>query len=116
MIKRYYNLEKLIKPNKVLIIYGPRRVGKTTLLNDFLSRTKLKYKLDSGNNIRVQQILGSQDFSQIKEYAAGYQLIVIDEAQQIPNIGRGLKVLVDQVPDLRVIALLVPLLLIWLKK
>jgi predicted AAA+ superfamily ATPase len=103
MIKRYYNLEKLIKPNKVLIIYGPRRVGKTTLLNDFLSRTKLKYKLDSGDNIRVQQILGSQDFSQIKGYATGYQLIAIDEAQQIPNIGMGLKILVDQVPDLRVI-------------
>ena len=61
MIKRYYNLEKFMKPNKVLIIYGPRRVGKTTLLNEFLSRTKLKYKLDSGDNISVQQILGSQD-------------------------------------------------------
>jgi len=104
MIKRYYNLEKLVKPNKVLIIYGPRRVGKTTLLNDFLSRTKLKYKLDSGDNIRVQQILGSQNFSRIKEYAAGYQLIAIDEAQQISNIGMGLKILVDQIPNLRIIA------------
>jgi len=104
MIKRYYNLEKLIKPNKALIIYGARRVGKTTLLNDFLSRTKLKYKLDSGDNIRIQQILSSQDFSQIREYASGYELIAIDEAQQIPNIGMGLKILVDQIPNLRVIA------------
>ena len=104
MIKRYYDLKKLIKPNKILVIYGPRRVGKTTLLNDFLSQTKLKYKLDSGDNIKVQQILSSQDFSQIKEYAAGYQLIAIDEAQQIPNIGMGLKILVDQLPKLRIIA------------
>ncbi len=104
MIKRHYNLENLIKKQKALIIYGPRRVGKTTLLNDFLSNTKLKYKLDSGDNIRVQQILSSQDFSLIKEYAAGYELIAIDEAQQIPNVGIGLKILVDQVPDLMVIA------------
>jgi len=104
MIKRYYDLEKLIKPGKVLIIYGPRRVGKTTLLSDFLLHTKLKYKLDSGDNIQVQQILGSQDFSQIEEYAIGYELIAIDEAQQIPNIGMGLKILVDQLPELRIIA------------
>ncbi len=104
MIKRYYNLEKLIKPGKVLIIYGPRRAGKTTLLNDFLLHTKLKYKLDSGDNIKVQQILSSQDFSQIKEYVAGYELLAIDEAQQIPNIGMGLKILVDQLPKLKIIA------------
>lgn len=104
MIKRIYNLEKLIKARKVLIIYGPRRVGKTTLLNDFLSHTKLKYKLDSGDNIKTQQILSSQDFSQIIEYAAGYELIAIDEAQQIPNIGMGLKILVDQAPNLKIIA------------
>jgi len=103
MIKRYYDLEKLIEPNKVLIIYGPRRVGKTTLLDEFLSRTKLKYKLDSGDSFQVQQILSSQDFSQIIEYASDYKLIAIDEAQQIPNIGMGLKILVDQVPGLRVI-------------
>jgi len=104
MIKRYYNLEKLIKPNRALIIYGPRRVGKTTLLSDFLSHTKLKYKLDSGDNIKTQHLLSSQDFSQIKEYASGYDLIAIDEAQQIPNIGMGLKILVDQIPNLRIIA------------
>jgi len=104
MIKRIYDIENLIHTQKVLIIYGPRRVGKTTLLSDFLTRTKLHYKLDSGDNIRVQQVLSSQDFSQIIEYASGYELIAIDEAQQIPNIGMGLKILVDQIPGLKVIA------------
>jgi hypothetical protein len=104
MIRRVYQIEQLLKPNKVLIIYGPRRVGKTTLLENFLTHTPLKYKLDSGDNIRTQTILGTQDFSMILEYAAGYELIAIDEAQQIPNIGMGLKIMVDQIPEIQVIA------------
>lgn len=104
MIKRAYKLEDLIKPNKVLVIYGPRRVGKTTLLNNYLTSTKLRYKLDSGDNIKTQLVLSSQDFSQILDYASGYELLAIDEAQQIPNAGMGLKIIVDQVPDIRLIA------------
>ena len=103
MIKRHYDLENLIQEQKVLVIYGPRRIGKTTLLSEFLSKTKLKYKLDSGDNIKTQQVLSSQDFSLIKAYAAGYKLIAIDEAQQIPNIGMGLKILVDQIPGIIII-------------
>jgi uncharacterized protein len=44
------------------------------------------------------------DFDQIKAYAEGYELIAIDDAQEIPNIGKGLKILVDQIPNLYVIA------------
>lgn len=105
MIKRYLDkLDDYLKPGKALIVYGPRRVGKTTLLQNYLSQTKLKYKLDSGDNIRVQQILDSEDFKQILEYAEGYELIAIDEAQRIPKIGQGLKILADQRPDLKIIA------------
>ena len=105
MLKRVYeNLDKLLKANQVLIIYGPRRVGKTTLLKSFLNKTKLKYKLDSGDNIRTQDVLSSQDFTKILDYASEYNLIAIDEAQQIPNIGMGLKIIVDQVDKIFVIA------------
>lgn len=105
MFKRAYEpLDNYIQPNRVLVIYGPRRVGKTTLLQAYLARTDLKYKLDSGDNIRTQQIMGSQDFSQILPYVEGYQLLAIDEAQNIPNVGMGLKIIVDQVPGIRVIA------------
>lgn len=104
MINRAYNLEELIKPNKVLLVYGPRRAGKTTLLNIFLSHTALKYRLDSGDNIRIRHLLSSQDFNQIVDYASGYDLLAIDEAQQIPGIGPGLKIIVDQVPGIKVIA------------
>lgn len=60
-------------------------LGKTTLLKNYLNQTSLKYKLDAGDNIRTQQVLSSQDFTQILEYAQGYNLIAIDEAQNIPN-------------------------------
>ena len=104
MYKRIYEpLDQFLQPNKALVIYGPRRVGKTTLLQNFLSQTTLKYKLDSGDNIRTQQILSSQDFSQILSYVEGYELLAIDEAQNIPNIGMGLKIIVDQAPNIRVI-------------
>ena len=105
MIKRFYdNLKEFLKPGKALIIYGPRRIGKTTLLKSFLKQTTLKYKLDSGDDIRTQQNLSSQDFSKILEYIHGYQLIAIDEAQQIPNIGMALKIIVDQSPETMIIA------------
>ncbi len=105
MISRYYHdLEPFLAPGRVLVIYGARRVGKTTLIGEFLQRTKWKYKLDSGDNIKTQQILSSQDFSTILSYIEGYDLLVIDEAQQIPNIGMALKIIVDQRPDIRVIA------------
>jgi len=104
MFKRAYEpLDQFLQPNKALVIYGPRRVGKTTLLQNFLSQTALKYKLDSGDNIRTQQILSSQDFGQILPYIEGYELLAIDEAQNIPNVGMGLKIIVDQVPNIRVV-------------
>lgn len=103
-ISRHYNPKDYLEPNKAVIIFGPRQIGKTTLLNNFLSRTKLKYKLDSGDNVSLQDILGSQDFEKINEFTSGYELIAIDEAQNIPNIGMGLKIIVDHTPNIRVIA------------
>lgn len=102
--RNYQKLDKYLHPNKVLVIYGARQVGKTTLLKNYLDQSKLKYKLDSGDNIKTQQILSSEDFSQILDYVSGYELLAIDEAQRIPKIGLGLKIIVDQVPKIKVIA------------
>ena len=105
MIKRCYEpLDRYIQPNKVLLIYGPRRTGKTTLLQSYLSQTSLKTKLVSGEDIRAQQVLSSQDFREILAFVEGYTLLAIDEAQEIPNIGMGLKILVDQAAGLNIIA------------
>lgn len=97
------DLDKLMKAKRVLIIYGARRVGKTTLLQRYLSQCHYRYKLDSGDNIRTQQLLSSGDFTQILEYISGYELLAIDEAQEIPNIEKALKILVDHSPETRII-------------
>ena len=105
MLPRFYqNLNDYLKPNKALIIYGPRQSGKTTLLNEFLKNTGLKYKLDSGDNIKTQEILSSEDFEKITAYVSDYELIAIDEAQKVPKIGHGLKIIVDQIPNIKIIA------------
>ncbi len=105
MIRRAYEpLEQQLRPNKALVIFGPRRCGKTTLLKQCLSHTSLRAKLVNGDDIRVQQALGSQDTRQIIALVEGYELLAIDEAQQIPNVGMGLKILVDHAPGLQVIA------------
>ena len=105
MLPRYYDRVKdLIPKNKVLIIYGSRRVGKTTLLKKVLESTDWKYKIDSGENIRINQIFSSNDFALLSEYVEGFDLVAIDEAQEIVNIGKGLKILIDNHPDLKIIA------------
>ncbi len=105
MIKRFWsNPDTLLQAGKVLIIYGARRVGKTTLVKEWLKSTTLKFRYESGDNIRIKNLLSSGDFEIIKEFASGYDLIVIDEAQQIPDIGKGLKILVDEIPDIKIIA------------
>ena len=105
MIPRIYQeLDKYLEPNKVVVIYGPRQAGKTTLIQNYLTQTKFKYRLSSGDDLQVQEVLSSQDFSKILPFAKGFDLLVFDEAQKIPNIGMGLKILVDHVPGIRIIA------------
>lgn len=104
IIKRTVNLEKLVKKGRAVVIYGPRRAGKTTILEAFLAQSGKKYKLDSGDNRRTREIMSSEDFNQITEYASGYDIVAIDEAQKIPGIGQGLKILTDKSPDAAVIA------------
>ncbi|TET31881.1 MAG: ATP-binding protein [Anaerolineales bacterium] len=103
MIGRAYEpLDEYLEPNKVLIIYGPRRVGKTTLLQTYLSRTRLKYKSAVGDDVPTQRLLSSRNVNLIKEYLEGYELFALDEAQYIPNIGQALKIIVDQIPGIHV--------------
>lgn len=100
----YDNLEKYFYNRKILVIFGPRRVGKTTLIKNYLKKTNLKYKLVNGDDLSVQEILSSQRLKILADYCANYQLLVIDEAQKIPNIGNSLKIIVDNIDNIKIIA------------
>lgn len=106
MLSRFYTdkIEKLLEPNKVLVIYGPRQVGKTTLIKEFLRRYTGKVYSSTGENAPLADVLGSHDIGKITAFFGGYDLIVIDEAQRIDDIGTALKIIVDQIPGIRVIA------------
>jgi hypothetical protein len=64
----------------------------------------MRYRHAIGDNVPTQQLLSSLDITIIKEYLEGYELFAIDEAQFVPNIGRVLKIIVDQIPGIYVIA------------
>ena len=100
----YQDIEKFLPPNKALIIFGPRQVGKTTLMEDYLKITSFKRKKVTGDDIMIHQVLGSQNLNEIQSFCHGYDLIAIDEAQKIPNIGIAIKLMVDQIQGIRVIA------------
>src|SRR3989339_1178692 len=103
-IQRFYDdLGAYLKPNKVLVIYGPRQVGKTTLVKRFLEQCNLKYIYGNGGDIVVKEVFEGRNLLKIAEYAKGYELVVIDEAQKIANIGESLKLLVDSVDNIRVL-------------
>jgi predicted AAA+ superfamily ATPase len=105
LIPRVYDdLARFIQPGKVLVIYGPRRVGKSTLLSQYLKKIKTKKLLVTGDDIDFQEVLGSQSGVKINKLIEGLDLFVIDEAQRVPHIGMGLKIMVDQNPNLSIIA------------
>jgi len=106
MLNRFYQsrLSKQIVPNKVLVIYGPRRVGKTTLVENFLKSYSGNFFKSSGEDAKLREVLESSDFAKIIPFFSDYDLVFIDEAQKINNVGQGLKILVDQIPNIRIIA------------
>lgn len=102
--RHFQDLQKEFREGRVLILYGARRTGKTTLVTAFLKQSGEKYRLETGENIRIAEILTSMDVSLLREFAEGYEIVAIDEAQMIPNVGKNLKLLVDQCPETQFIA------------
>ena len=102
--KHLENLKNFVQPNKVIVIYGPRRCGKTTLLKKFLESINEKYLFVNGEDIFVQEQLNNQSIIKLKNFVGDYKLLAIDEAQRIPNIGLNLKLIVDNIENIKVIA------------
>lgn len=96
-------LQAICSPGKVVIVYGPRRVGKTTLLKKFLEN-EADYLFVTGEDIFVEEYLASGSIEKLKEFIGDKSLLVIDEAQYISSIGVNLKLIVDHLPHIRVIA------------
>jgi predicted AAA+ superfamily ATPase len=97
-------LQESLLPGKVLVLYGPRQVGKTTLARELISSLPLKSKYINADELIYRDALASQDRAQLQEVSGGAELLVIDEAQRVPNIGINLKILVDNFPDLKILA------------
>ena len=96
MLKRHYkDLLGLFNRRQVLIIYGARRTGKTTLLKTFLKNSQLKTRYDTGDSLTIRKLFSEVDLNEIIDYASGYDIIAIDEAQEIPDISRGVKLIAD---------------------
>lgn len=95
--------DRLKESNKVVILYGPRQVGKTTLAKDIIARWAGRVLEISADEPRYVDVLSSRDSSKLRALVAGYDLLFIDEAQRIADIGINLKILHDQMPELRVL-------------
>lgn len=93
---------KLFK-GKIILLYGPRRVGKTTLVRQILKDYGSgRYLLCDEPDIR--QLLTNKTSTELKTVLGNAKLVVIDEAQRVENIGITLKLLVDTYPDIQIIA------------
>lgn len=101
--KQLENLRQFVVPEKVAVIYGPRRCGKTTLINKFLENTRERFILASGDDIIVREYLSSQSVSKLKGFVGSNSLLVIDEAQRIREIGLNLKLVVDHIEGIKVV-------------
>lgn len=106
-------IERLLRPRlieqiqaggKVVLIYGARQVGKTTLVRQALVELPYKTLSINADEARFIDILSGRDLRQLRGLVEGYEALFIDEAQRIPEIGINLKILVDNLPSLRIIA------------
>jgi predicted AAA+ superfamily ATPase len=95
--------EKLFK-GKAILLMGPRQVGKTTLLREIVQPFKEDTIWLSGDDISDRERLRNVSLSTLRSLTLKKKILVIDEAQRIQNIGLTIKLLVDHLTDVQVIA------------
>lgn len=88
---------------KIIVLYGARQVGKTTLIKEVLKHFDGKVLEVNADERPYWEILSSRDLARLRAFVEGYDLLFIDEAQRIPDIGINLKILHDKIPDLKII-------------
>lgn len=97
-------IEDLSTKNKVILIYGARRVGKTELIKKVIEKTGMEYLLLNGENFEHEELLKNRSTGYYKRLLENKKLLVIDEAQAIPEIGLKLKLMIDTIPRLKILA------------
>lgn len=95
---------KLQSSPKGIVLYGPRQSGKTTLITETIRNLGVKTLTVNGDQSKYVDVLSSRDGERLKSLVAGYDLLFIDEAQRIPEIGINLKIILDTIPAVKVIA------------
>ena len=97
-------LEEHLVPGKVNLIFGTRRSGKTFLLRKLVAKTAYKYLWLEGEDSDTQALLAQRSVAAYQRLTGDAELLIIDEAQVVPDVGAVLKLLVDQVKNLRIVA------------
>ncbi len=94
---------KKLQPNKVIVLLGARRVGKTKLIEKLIEKSQEKYLFLNGDDVETHNLLETQSTANFKRLLGDTKLLIIDEAQEIPNIGKKLKLMVDTITDLKIL-------------
>ena len=98
------NLEEALFKGKIVVLYGARQVGKTTLVKKILE----KYNNDSlylnCDEPDIREALTNKTSTELKSFIGSRRLVVIDEAQRVKNIGLTLKLIADNFPAIQIIA------------
>ncbi|MBM3434597.1 MAG: ATP-binding protein [Bacteroidetes bacterium] len=97
------SIESWLDKREILIIYGARQVGKTTLLKTLFEKQDQSLILNCELPV-VANILESKDIPTIKGLFGSSKIIGLDEAQKIVNIGSILKIIFDEMPEYKIIA------------
>lgn len=105
MIQRVLEKKLLsdIKPQKVVLLLGARRVGKTVLMEKLIREYGDGVVFLNGEDYATVEMLSARTISSYKQLFQGVKLLAIDEAQNIPHIGNILKLIVDHIEGLSVI-------------
>jgi len=98
-----YAKARLFK-GKALLVFGPRQVGKTTFVENLINDLNKKSLFFNGDESDVIALFENPNASKLKNIIGTNEILVIDEAQRIPNIGIVLKIIVDQIKTVQVIA------------
>lgn len=96
-------IRKRLGTNKAIILMGSRQTGKTTLLKLLFPESNQTLWLN-GDELDVQRLFENISSTRLKAILAGKNILVLDEAQRIADIGLRLKLITDQIPDVQVIA------------